>query len=493
MIQISTPAQALISLNESSSLQETAFTQEQNSTVQKKTAPGIFAKRLEGLTSKVKKGQSDTDSADSGLEDVLKASEGSASDELKGLFNPQGTKKNTILAGQGTKKPAHLEFFDEKEALAGLSALFGQDFFQEEGLTGKNYIQKQNFAGKDFLNKGKYEGKSAKEGIPNLSGSAAGVGDLNQSDLIARLGSGKGKEDAFGAPKTWMERGGAERREGYWLNKAGIKDRELMDFRSFFAGETGEKIQLARQQGGERENPRLNDARAKKGRERLNIEVRDLRSGFDLQAAGREADVSKGFTSYAVRSASAEIEIPVNLKLSGGEAINSSSGKAGSDFSLSRGFEDALARELRGGLSTDIVRDAMVIVRNGGEGTIRLSLRPASLGDVKIRLEMAENKITGHIIVESKEALRAFERELPVLEKAFKDSGFSETNLEMSLAQDGWDFGGREQEQEGEFRSFSPVMAASRYDDESDWIETQDSSGTMLPVLAGRTSVNMFV
>ncbi|MDR3174389.1 MAG: hypothetical protein LBU19_09080, partial [Treponema sp.] len=56
------------------------------------------------------------------------------------------------------------------------------------------------------------------------------------------------------------------------------------------------------------------------------------------------------------------------------------------------GFEDILARELRQTVNNDIVRNAQVILRDGGEGLIRLSLKPESLGNVKIRLELTDNK-----------------------------------------------------------------------------------------------------
>jgi flagellar hook-length control protein FliK len=179
---------------------------------------------------------------------------------------------------------------------------------------------------------------------------------------------------------------------------------------------------------------------------------------------------------------------------------NAFSGNAGKDVSFSSRFEDALARELRGGLSTDIVRDAAIIVKNGGEGIIRLSLRPASLGDVKIRIEMTENKITGHIIVESNDAFRAFERELPVLEKAFRDSGFSETNLDMSLASensaDGRNFGAGRERQEADIQSVSSFVAASNYENGSDWQEASIPEGMVS--FAGipgtrRTPVNILV
>jgi hypothetical protein len=75
---------------------------------------------------------------------------------------------------------------------------------------------------------------------------------------------------------------------------------------------------------------------------------------------------------------------------------------------------------------------------------------------------MAENKITGHIIVESEEALRAFEREVHSLEQAFLDSGFDGAALDFSLAQ-GRDNTGRQQE-EPLFSGIRIPDAASRYD-----------------------------
>jgi flagellar hook-length control protein FliK len=122
-----------------------------------------------------------------------------------------------------------------------------------------------------------------------------------------------------------------------------------------------------------------------------------------------------------------------------------------------------LARELHQNFNNDIVRHASVALRDGNEGTIRLALKPESLGNVKIHLELAENKIIGHIVVESEEALRAFEREISSLEKAFRDSGFDAANLEMSLAHDGR--GAENQWQEAEASQFlNGDFAASRYD-----------------------------
>jgi flagellar hook-length control protein FliK len=122
-----------------------------------------------------------------------------------------------------------------------------------------------------------------------------------------------------------------------------------------------------------------------------------------------------------------------------------------------------LARELRQDLAGDIVRGAQLVLRDGGTGTIRLSLKPESLGTVKIRLEMAENKITGHIVVENSEALKAFEEEIHSLEQAFLDSGFDAADLDTALASEGGQGEGRNGAEERD-TFFSRQLAAATYE-----------------------------
>jgi flagellar hook-length control protein FliK len=81
---------------------------------------------------------------------------------------------------------------------------------------------------------------------------------------------------------------------------------------------------------------------------------------------------------------------------------------------------------------------------------------------VKVRLEMAENKITGRIIVESNEALRAFEKEIHSLEQAFRDSGFAGASLEMALSGDGGQ--GGQGQRDGAQALFSSRAVSSTYD-----------------------------
>jgi hypothetical protein len=226
---------------------------------------------------------------------------------------------------------------------------------------------------------------------------------------------------------------------------------------------------------------RLEEVRGRERRERPNVEVRDLRTSSD------DLRPESGLRFDAERPHGEAREVTLELRLT--EPGRNAPSETGWEARSSQAFEDLLARELHQNFNNDIVRHASMILRDEGRGTIRLALRPESLGNVKIRLEMAENKITGHIVVESEEALRAFEKEIHSLEQAFKDSGFQGANLEMSLASDGRG-AGEAADQFRQGREFlSGFTAASMYEDQ-EWAE---SSLVEAPGLYqhGQSTINM--
>jgi flagellar hook-length control protein FliK len=269
---------------------------------------------------------------------------------------------------------------------------------------------------------------------------------------------------------------------------AGAKNR--LNAAESSAGTAGEYQQAGAQKAvsGEKDGrSKLEEARNK--RRGVNVEVRDFRSdGSVTEGVARDGNVPlrvSAETRISGESGSKDIVLELRLPDQGRDAASATTGwetKAG------QAFEDLLARELHQNFNNDIVRHASVALRDGNEGTIKLALKPESLGNVKIRLEMAENKITGHIVVESKEALRAFEREISSLEKAFRDSGFDGANLEMSLAADGR--GAEQQWQETEASQFlTGQIAASRYDAA---LERMEIPLTLDVYQQGARTVNMF-
>ncbi|MDR1287960.1 MAG: flagellar hook-length control protein FliK [Treponema sp.] len=231
------------------------------------------------------------------------------------------------------------------------------------------------------------------------------------------------------------------------------------------------------------------DAAGTRGKKREKaIVAEDLRAAGNM---GREAVLSLETVRDAPHAAAFSHEAEMIVELHGqkappGDWKSPPAGNTGA-------FEHFLARELQQGLSDGIVREARLVLHGGGEGTIRLSLKPESLGNVKIRLEMAENKITGHVVVESEEALRAFERETHSLEQAFLDSGFDGAELDFSLAQGGEGGNGRREDlffSEWKREAPSPEDAF-RY--ESSGQEDSEFPAGGVFRLNGRTQVNMLI
>jgi flagellar hook-length control protein FliK len=492
VIQISSPTQGPGSPQETGNRQENLDTHNTvegifgNSSIwkgaQKKTKQGTFAKLLQGLSVKLTKGKAVKDSSESS------ETEEPSPDSLE-----KTAKKNTGQQVAGPKVASLAR--NAKSAPFGIEIPDGEN--PDIGFFDVSMLETGLESAETRLGNLRLPELSQKnDNLTFLNAVFPNETESKKSDLVLEtleMASPGGREQSGNKAKNG--------RDANFLY-ASFRDKET-DFsydqalNRALSGKSGSNFVF---QGAEKENAAPAETRGRRGKERLNIEVRDLRTA---EGQGGTSAVTENTVSLktALESnfrpfSNTEIEIPVELDLHKGSV----DGKAGDSSIAGRTFEDALAAELRGNLSTDIVRDAAVIIRNGGEGTIRLSLRPASLGDVKIRLEMTENKITGHIILKSSEALRAFERELPVLEKAFKDSGFSETNLEMFLASDdsanGGAFGRREERQERDY--FISALAASRYETEFEQsaISRPDEGvhdGMSLFTSPGRIPVNLLV
>jgi flagellar hook-length control protein FliK len=207
-----------------------------------------------------------------------------------------------------------------------------------------------------------------------------------------------------------------------------------------------------------------NTAKPAEARGKGRLELRDLRVR-DV-ASGVVHTVFVGTEKVAVVSESGAqniAEISLDLLPDGSKPfdtpIDTSEARAAN-------FENLLARELSQHLNSDIVQQAQVLLRDGDAGTIKLSLRPESLGIVKVHLEMVENKITGQIIVESNEALRAFDREIQSLEQAFRDSGFSGVSLYTALASDSGQNSEENWQQQEQAAFFSKRLAVGQYEPE---------------------------
>ncbi|MDR0375227.1 MAG: flagellar hook-length control protein FliK [Treponema sp.] len=216
-----------------------------------------------------------------------------------------------------------------------------------------------------------------------------------------------------------------------------------------------------------------------KRKDRFNVEIHDART-IDSSTTRPQQPLQ----ASVVRTDTTEITLDLN------HAQDAPESEAPDKANASRNFADMLSRALVDTLSNDIVRQAAIVLRDGGQGTIRLSLKPETLGSVKIRLELAENKITGTILVSSEEAYRAFEKEVHTLEQAFKESGFDSAELNTTFASsDGRN--GRQWDDAETRQYFSERFVAERYDA----VEAQESAHVLGTGWEPeqRVAVNMFV
>jgi flagellar hook-length control protein FliK len=184
------------------------------------------------------------------------------------------------------------------------------------------------------------------------------------------------------------------------------------------------------------------DKTKKKG-ETPEIKLTDLRSKDDakqklaVQAKPLEAALASADKGASEGGGGSKAEL--NLDLGGSFALRpGTSGSEGAEKTLGsapspHSFSETLVEQLKSNWNNELVQSAHLVLKDGDAGTIRLHLKPESLGGVKIELKLADNCISGKIVVESDEAKSAFERNMASLNDAFKHSGFESAKLEVSV------------------------------------------------------------
>lgn len=333
--------------------------------------------------------------------------------------------------------------------------------------------------------------RGANRGVPGL-GSSARVADARDADASLKIKETRFNEARFNearfnearadeakvteANKSAIEgrrtrRSAADDREGSMVSSDAASSVAAAMAASMNAGGKTQQARLSSMVGAggaesEGEGARTVDGRRKdKRKERFEIEVHDLRRNEGVGAL-KGATEAFGADKNAQVSPSSQSGADIVVALRGDHAeTGDRSFEAAARGQTTTSFSDALARELREVYNADIVQRAAVTLKDGGEGLIRLSLKPESLGAVKIKLELADNKIAGRILVETDEALQAFSKELRSLEQAFLDGGFDGASLELALSSGDSGHGSNNGRGEDSGRPFfSDRLLVSEYD-----------------------------
>jgi flagellar hook-length control protein FliK len=97
---------------------------------------------------------------------------------------------------------------------------------------------------------------------------------------------------------------------------------------------------------------------------------------------------------------------------------------------------NGLFSQLRQQLGDEIVKKSTILVRENGSGEIRLNLKPEHLGTVRIRISLEDNHIAGKIFVDNQGVRDAFEQNLQNLQRSFREHGFEDASLDVSVGEE---------------------------------------------------------
>ena len=136
----------------------------------------------------------------------------------------------------------------------------------------------------------------------------------------------------------------------------------------------------------------------------------------------------------AVSEAKPEAEKLIKIDAQGGDTsdvtmfmsengLQHTAPSAQSAQAASSNFQAMLANQIRQNAS-EFIKAGSIVLRDNNEGTINLVLRPESLGNVKISLQLSDKVVSGQITVHSEEAYNAFKESADALKHAFAQSGF---------------------------------------------------------------------
>jgi flagellar hook-length control protein FliK len=100
-------------------------------------------------------------------------------------------------------------------------------------------------------------------------------------------------------------------------------------------------------------------------------------------------------------------------------------------------------REMAG---SELLKATNLVLKDGG-GEIRLVLKPESLGSVRIRMNMVDNKIEGRIVVDNSTVKAVFDANMDALRRALTAEGFNTGSLQVSVGGQNTDADRRKEQQ----------------------------------------------
>lgn len=179
-----------------------------------------------------------------------------------------------------------------------------------------------------------------------------------------------------------------------------------------------------------------------KSKKDVKLAVHDLRtrkvSDTELPSEKVVAKVQNESKTNVKIDTKAESETSVQMTMelsarSGAEQniTSSSSQAAGANGST---FQAMLSNTVQAN-APEIVKAGNMVLKDNNSGSINLILKPESLGNVKISLNLSDKLVSGQITVASREALDAFRESIDSIKQAFTQSGFDTGSFDLNFSQ----------------------------------------------------------
>ena len=158
----------------------------------------------------------------------------------------------------------------------------------------------------------------------------------------------------------------------------------------------------------------------------------------DLRTEQQPSDKSQkqGFSKQVTFDAKGNAEISLSLASNEKTALSEGGVQNGAEGLSKADFTSMLSKELETSAG-DLVKTGSIVLQNNGKGSINLILHPEQLGNVKIKLELSDNQVSGKIVVASREAYDAFKENISAIKEAFSASGFETGGFELAWSGSG--------------------------------------------------------
>lgn len=212
-----------------------------------------------------------------------------------------------------------------------------------------------------------------------------------------------------------------------------------------------------------------NQAQPQTGNANAQVTIVDLRQGNQSgktsgDSGGKQQQPQQSNQAANVRLFQLAEGGPNGSPLASGQA-----GRAGAPPPAGNSFQ---------AMTDQIVKQTGILLKNDNAGEIRLVLKPEHLGKLRIKINMVNNNLAGKIFVQNHEALRLVQQNLASLYRALRDSGFTTTQLNVSV-------GGREQEERSKDRpsplpSVRAIQGVSGFDTHIPGPETMSALHSMV-------------